>query len=165
VSPGLINICLGLNAKHTTGKKPKVHVDASQTTISPGAGMDNTGPDRVDEVNQCSKHIQERLCKLEQLFERFVCRKNATTAPAITVPHSPTLTASGSSEKESKPDMSGNPSDAYSISSLGDGIVSRILFVMSLALTLPARSAHMDISTFYPYVGRQIRYKRAVRRL
>lgn len=108
-------------------KKPKVQVDVSPATISPRTSMDNPGPDRVDEVNPCSKHIQERLCKLEQLFERFVCRKNATTAAVNTAPRSPTLTASGSSEKESKPDMSGYRSDAYSISSLGDGIVSSIV--------------------------------------
>ncbi|KAI4944121.1 hypothetical protein J4E91_008976 [Alternaria rosae] len=85
--------------------------------------MDNTGSDRVDDGNPCSNHIQERLCKLEQLFERFVCRKNATAGAATTVPHSPALTASGSSEKDIKPDVSGQRSDAYSTSSLADGIL------------------------------------------
>jgi hypothetical protein len=116
---------LGSHAKDTTGKKRKVHGNASQTDLSSYAIMDNTGSDRVDEANPCSKHIQERLCKLEQLFERFVCRKNATAGPATTVPQSPALTASGTSEKETRPDMPGHRSDAYSTSSLGDGIVSR----------------------------------------
>ena len=114
-------------AKHVTGKKPKIHGNESQTTLSSYAIMDNGGPDRIDEGNPCSKHIQDRLCKLEQLFERFVCRKNATTGAATTAPHSPTLTASGSSEKETKRDVPGHRSDAYSTSSLGDGIVSRTL--------------------------------------
>ncbi|KAI4607451.1 hypothetical protein J4E80_009564 [Alternaria sp. BMP 0032] len=104
-------------------KKRKVHGNASQTTLNSSAIMDNTGSDRIDDGNPCSNHIQERLCKLEQLFERFVCRKNATAGAATTVPHSPALTASGSTEKDIKPDVSEQRSDAYSTSSLADGIL------------------------------------------
>ncbi|KAL1801363.1 hypothetical protein ACET3X_001705 [Alternaria dauci] len=115
--------CKSLRRAYWECKKPKVHVDVSPMTMSPRASMDNARPDRVDEVTPCSKHIQDRLCKLEQLFERFVCRKNATTAAVSVAPQSPILTASGSSEEESKPDMSGYRSDAFSVVSLGDRIL------------------------------------------
>jgi hypothetical protein len=69
-------------------------------------------------------HIGERLCKLEQLFERFVCRKNSTAGLSSEVPRSPTLI--GSSDKESNIGLPNLPSDAQSISSIGDGIVGLI---------------------------------------
>lgn len=84
--------------------------------------MKSFTPGRVDQSNTCSLHIGERLCKLEQLFERFVCRKNSTAGLSSDVARSPTLV--GSSDKESTFGVPKLPSDAQSTSSLGDGIVS-----------------------------------------
>lgn len=72
----------------------------------------------------CSKHISERLSKLEQVFERFVCRKNSVAVQPGNTPSSPTLV--DSSDKESNLGLPKIPSDAQSTSSMGDGIVSRI---------------------------------------
>jgi hypothetical protein len=106
------------------GKKRKVHGDVSRIDVSSRASIDSFGPDRVDEGNACSRHITERLCKLEELFERFVCRNSSAPGASTAVPQSPTLTASGSSEKDSKVDLPGFSSDLQSKLSIGDGIVS-----------------------------------------
>jgi hypothetical protein len=79
------------------------------------------GPDRVDQNNTCAVHIGERLCKLEQLFERFVCRKTSIVGLPTEVPGSPTLV--GSSDKESNNGIPKIPGDAQSVSTIGDGIV------------------------------------------
>jgi len=98
-------------------KKPKVEpansVDASSIT--------SFGPEKADQNDTCSRHIGERLCKLEQLFEKFVCRKSSLANLAAEVPNSPTLVES--SDKESPPGLPKLPFDAQSISSLGDGIL------------------------------------------
>lgn len=80
-----------------------------------------TGSDRVVQENPCTLHIGERLGKLEQLFERFVCRKNSAVGP-LDDPSSPTL--ADSSDTQSKLSLPMFSSDAQSISSIGDGIVS-----------------------------------------
>ncbi|KAF2626235.1 hypothetical protein BU25DRAFT_395715 [Macroventuria anomochaeta] len=79
-----------------------------------------TGPDRVVQENPCQLHIGERLGKLEQLFERFVCRKNSAVHPSET-PRSPTLV--DSSDTQSKLSLPMLSSDAQSVSSIGDGIL------------------------------------------
>lgn len=71
----------------------------------------------------CSVHVAERLSKLEQLFERFVCRKTTNEGGTHNAaPRSPTLSASMTSEKDIKP-LSPPYSDTRSMSSLGDGIL------------------------------------------
>jgi hypothetical protein len=83
----------------------------------------------VDNVNSeegnttCQLHIGERLGKLEQLFEKFVCRKLSNIDAHSEDTQSQTSTLIN--EKHSK--FVGLPqirSDAQSISSIGDSIVS-----------------------------------------
>lgn len=70
--------------------------------------------------NPCQVHIGERLGKLEQLFERFVCRKSAVDSSET--PRSPTLV--DSSDTQSRLSLPMVSSDAQSVSSIGEGIVS-----------------------------------------
>jgi len=104
-------------------KKRKIHGHALQTTASPQANTDSLGPDRAEEQSTCSMHIAERLCKLEQVFERFVCRKGSVIGTSTAVPRSPTLTSLWSSAKDSKIDVKEVSSDTPSTSYLGDGIL------------------------------------------
>lgn len=83
-----------------------------------------TGTERIIQENPCQLHIGERLGKLEQLFERFVCRKNSAVEPSGT-PCSPTLV--DSSDTQSKLSLPMFSSDAQSVSSIGDGIVGHPL--------------------------------------
>lgn len=92
--------------------------------------MSMPGSDRMGQENPCSLHIGERLGKLEQLFERFVCRKNSAVEPSE-MPRSPTL--EDSSETQSKSSLPMFSSDAQSVSSIGDGIVST-LFLYQLVI-------------------------------
>jgi hypothetical protein len=104
------------------GKKRKIHGSSSQTDISIYSSMSTpTGTERIVQGNPCQLHIGERLGKLEQLFERFVCRKNSAVEPPET-PRSPTLM--DSSDTQSKLSLPTFSSDAQSVSSIGDGIVS-----------------------------------------
>jgi hypothetical protein len=80
-----------------------------------------TGTERIAQENPCQLHIGERLGKLEQLFERFVCRKNSAVE-SLESPRSPTLV--DSSDTQSKLSLPMFSSDAQSVSSIGDGIVS-----------------------------------------
>ena len=75
----------------------------------------------------CQVHIGERLCKLEQLFERFVCRKTTTPEVLPDAPRSPTLV--GTEETESKVAPSATSYDAQSIASFGTGIVSTAMLL------------------------------------
>lgn len=91
------------------------------------------GPDRVVQENPCQLHVGERLGKLEQLFERFVCRKNSAIDPSETS-RSPTL--AGTSDTQSKLSLPMFSSDAQSVSSIGDGIVGLSLpYLLSIKLT------------------------------
>jgi len=80
-----------------------------------------TGTERITQEDPCQLHIGERLGKLEQLFERFVCRKNSAVESSES-PRSPTLVES--SDTQSKLSLPMLSSDAQSVSSIGDGIVS-----------------------------------------
>lgn len=102
-----------------SGKKRKISTDPSTTETPTNSSVPGV-PDR-DEDNTCSIHIGERLAKLEQLFERFVCRKNSVAGTSDTV-RSPTLV--GSNEKLPKFGSSDAASDTQSISTIGEGIVS-----------------------------------------
>jgi hypothetical protein len=66
------------------------------------------------------------------------------------VPQSPTITASGSSDKESKVDLPALSSDGQSLSLIGDGIVSYRPPPTSPSLTPIAWCANMDIITLHP---------------
>lgn len=104
------------------GKKRKIHGNSSQTDISIYSSMSTpTGTERSAQEHPCQLHIGERLGKLEQLFERFVCRKNSAIEPSESA-RSPTLV--DSSDTQSKLSVPMFSSDAQSISSIGDGIVS-----------------------------------------
>ncbi|KAF1833671.1 hypothetical protein BDW02DRAFT_371214 [Decorospora gaudefroyi] len=104
-------------------KKRKTQGFASQSDMSSHASVNSLGPDRVEEENTCARHIGERLNKLEQLFERFVCRKSSTIGASSATPQSSTLAASGPSEKESRSPPLESSHDTQSLSSIGDGIL------------------------------------------
>lgn len=84
------------------GKRPKIQSTshASESEASLG-GMSNNGS--TDEEHPCPLHIGERLSKLEQLFEKFVCRKFSSTpstpSSTLNISRSPTLTGPDSDEK------------------------------------------------------------------
>jgi hypothetical protein len=83
-------------------------------------------PKAEGEDGVCSLHIGERLCKLEQLFEKFVCRKFSMPTSSASTEKQRSFTASPPSDETSSkvfslPEIS---SDAQSMSSVGDGIVS-----------------------------------------
>ncbi|KAH8730793.1 hypothetical protein GQ44DRAFT_699863 [Phaeosphaeriaceae sp. PMI808] len=99
-------------------KRRKVGELSNLANSNPVNGLPS---DRVDQSTICSLHIGERLCKLEQLFERFVCRKNPVPTSPAEVLSSPTLV--GSSDKESTFGASKIASDARSMSSIGEGIL------------------------------------------
>jgi hypothetical protein len=122
------------------GKKRKVHGNAGQTSMASLTSLDSTLAVPVEE-NTCSVHMAERLSKLEQLFERFVCRKNSTNGAATSAPQSPPTTVSGSSEKISRWYRSDSSGDVQSESSIGDGIVSCI-GVAGISSTDSTSSAH-----------------------
>jgi hypothetical protein len=72
----------------------------------------------------CPGQLGERFNKLEQLFEKFVCRKPATAANYPDVSRSPTLV-----DTDKPKFVFGLPEferDTQSISSIGQGIVSPI---------------------------------------
>ncbi|UPX15575.1 uncharacterized protein EKO05_0006019 [Ascochyta rabiei] len=97
-------------------KKIKTQGNSSQTDVSVYSSMSNSGPDRLCQENQ----VGERLGKLEQLFERFVCRKSSVVDP-FEVPRSPTLV--DSFDTQSKLSLPMFSSDAQSVSSIGEGIL------------------------------------------
>lgn len=143
----------------SAGKKPKFEQTASPPSSSP---LQGSGSDRAEQSNTCTLHIGERLCKLEQLFERFVCRKTSTVAPSTSVPRSPTLV--GLSDKDSNFGLPKIPSDAQSILSLGDGIVSSCFSFCGNRLTCVARCTDVDFSAVCPHTGRQARQHKALKR-
>jgi hypothetical protein len=113
----IIHIILIISA----GKRRKLTAD-SASDIPSSPSLMAFGPEKVDDDNTCSIHIGERLSKLEQLFERFVCRKNSVTGASSDAVRSPTLV--GSNENQHKFGLPEIQSDAQSISTIGDGIVS-----------------------------------------
>ncbi|XPS92524.1 hypothetical protein M3J09_001912 [Ascochyta lentis] len=101
-------------------KKRKTQENSSQTDMSIYSSMSNSGADRLGQENPCQLHVGERLGKLEQLFERFVCRKSSATEP-LEMPRSPTLV--DSSDTQSKRSLAMMSSDEQSVSSIGEGIL------------------------------------------
>lgn len=98
-----------------------MHGDGSQTDLSIHSSMTTpTGADWMSQESSCQIHIGERLGKIEQLFERFVCRKTPTFEPPESS-RSPTLV--DSSDTQSKLSLPVLSSDTQSISSIGEGIV------------------------------------------
>ncbi|KAF2020791.1 hypothetical protein BU24DRAFT_338974 [Aaosphaeria arxii CBS 175.79] len=100
--------------------------------------------------SMCPLHVGERLSKLEQLFEKFVCRKfsNAETAPVT--PQSPPLTEpEPASEKLPKftfglPEIS---KDTQSLSSIGEGIVKSTWSSAPSIRTLVDGEGHAPLSS------------------
>lgn len=109
-----------------SGKKRKTQASSGPNDPNCPYQMAGPRPENVDEENTCALHIGERLSKLEQLFDKFVCRKPSSAGESLDLSRSPTLV--DSNEKISKfvglPEFS---SDTQSISSIGDGIVSCLL--------------------------------------
>jgi len=137
------------------GKKRKVHGYGIQTNTNSQANPDSLGPDQVEAQSTCSKHISERLCKLEQLFEKVVCRKGSFIGTSIAIPQSPTFTSLCSGAKESKDSVLKVVTNGQSVSSLGSGIVSSFtFFYMSLSLKLAAWRPTLDFHTLHPCAGR-----------
>ncbi|KAF1956874.1 hypothetical protein CC80DRAFT_561196 [Byssothecium circinans] len=101
-------------------KKRKVQAtptgNASDTTF----GMENFSPEVVNTT--CPVHIGERLSKLEQLFEKFVCRKpfNVDTSSNETKCQTSTLINEKKSEFVGLPHVH---SDTQSIASIGDSVL------------------------------------------
>ncbi|KAL5114177.1 hypothetical protein ACEQ8H_007925 [Pleosporales sp. CAS-2024a] len=95
-------------------------------SLGASSSVTSLGVEKADQSsssNTCSLHIGERLCKLEQLFDRFVCRKNSLANLAAEAPP-PSPTLADSSDKESFPGLATSPSDLLqSTSSIGDGIL------------------------------------------
>lgn len=102
-------------------KKRKIRGSSSQTDISIYSSMSTpTGTGRKAQENTCQMHMGERLGKIEQLFERFVCRKNSVIDPAD-APSSPTLVDYSDAHTKHSTTMFSN--DAQSVSSIGEGIL------------------------------------------
>lgn len=139
------------------GKRRKVPGNSSQTNLgSLQHNVNSFGSDRLGSDSACSIHIGERLCKLEQLFDKFVCRKNSTVGSSSESLRSPTLV--GSSDNEYKFGLPVFPRDAQSISSIGDGIVSWLpCSLVSAILTGTAWCPNLDLSTFHTHTGGQAR--------
>jgi hypothetical protein len=76
------------------------------------------------EDNACPIHIGERLGKLEQLFEKFVCRKFSSASASSDKQRSSTPSASSDEKMFKFLDLPEISSDAQSISTIGEGIVS-----------------------------------------
>ncbi|EUC43737.1 hypothetical protein COCMIDRAFT_27799 [Bipolaris oryzae ATCC 44560] len=114
-------IAIALPSPRYESKKRKVHVHVGQTSMPSLVSLDQSLPGSADEESTCSVHMAERLSKLEQLFERFVCRKSSTNGTPSGL-QSPPLTASGSSEKINRWCRLGLSNDVRSESSIGDGI-------------------------------------------
>ena len=102
------------------GKRRKTQAAPSQSFITCPITSSQNQPCK-EEDQPCAHHIGERLSKLEQLFERFVCRKTPFVDTASDVPPSPTLVASSEKTDFSLPAI---PVDDQSVMSIGDGIVS-----------------------------------------
>lgn len=145
--------------KHTLtraqGKKRKLHGNSSQTDLSVYSTMENhPGPERERQENPCHVHIGERLGKLEQLFERFVCRKMSAVDPPE-IPRSPTLV--DSSDTQSKLSLPMFSSDAQSVSSIGEGIVSLRVPCCRCVQCLrgAAECSDVDVCTVHSHTSRE----------
>ncbi|KAL6712246.1 hypothetical protein ACN47E_000123 [Coniothyrium glycines] len=104
-------------------KRRRLCVDEHQPDNSSQANSRTFGSDRPDQDGTCSKHVAERLTKLEQLFERFVCRKFTGDGASFDASRSPTLTTSIDSEKDTRPMSPPSSSQRQSMSPIGDGIL------------------------------------------
>ncbi|USP81608.1 hypothetical protein yc1106_08882 [Curvularia clavata] len=105
-------------------KKRRIHGNVVQKSVTSLSSLDQTMTVPAgEEEHTCSVHMAERLSKLEQLFERFVCRKNSTSCASNGMPQSPPLTAPGSHERTSKWCKSESMSDTPNATSIGDGIL------------------------------------------
>jgi hypothetical protein len=131
-------------------KRHKVEVAESQTDLS---SVQSVGPDQERQTNTCSMLIGERLCKLEELFEKFVCRKNSAVSLSTEIPSSPTLVES--SDKESTFGPPKVRSDSHSNSSIGEGIVSSLALLFRRELIRAAWRSNMDFSAFNTHTGEQ----------
>jgi hypothetical protein len=105
------------------GKRRKVRDGSRKTVRSSSASLYSFGSNRIDQESSDSEHISERLRKIEQLFEKFVCRKSSVTG-AFATARSPIPTAYGRSKNEREFALPVLPSNTQSISSIGDGSVS-----------------------------------------
>lgn len=112
------------------------------------------GPERERQENPCHVHIGERLGKLEQLFERFVCRKMSAVDPPE-IPRSPTLV--DSSDTQSKLSLPMFSSDAQSVSSIGEGIVSLRVPCCRCVQCLrgAAECSDVDVCTVHSHTSRE----------
>ncbi|PVI05078.1 hypothetical protein DM02DRAFT_517299 [Periconia macrospinosa] len=98
-------------------KKRKLHGNATETDFASAHGSSEQG----DCQNICSSHIGERLGKLEQLFEKFVCRK---TSNVDVLSDSQSSISTLVNEKPSYSSyLPKIPTDSHTISSIGDGIL------------------------------------------
>ncbi|KAF2642626.1 hypothetical protein P280DRAFT_540477 [Massarina eburnea CBS 473.64] len=102
-------------------KTPTKPQPSISTNLFSTYGLDNFKPDGVDSA--CALHIGQRLSKLEQLFEKFVCRKtpNSGTPSDETRSQTSTLVNEKSSGFVGLPHI---PSDAPSIQSTGDSLLT-----------------------------------------
>ncbi|KAF2468537.1 uncharacterized protein BDR25DRAFT_265269 [Lindgomyces ingoldianus] len=119
--------CKGIRRACWECKKRRLHGSmTSEGGVSSPAGISSLPTEYLDDENPpCPLHLGERLGKLEQLFEKFVCRKFSSSAASSEAPRSPTL-VEDMTERQSKfvyglPEIS---SDTQSISSIGENILA-----------------------------------------
>ena len=105
----------------------------------------------VECEHTCTAQLSERFNKLEQLFEKFVCRKPASPASSSGLSRSPTLVDSEKSEF-----AFGLPpieNDTQSISSIGHGIVSASFFIHMETVLIEDSSRNKPHGMIHPPSG------------
>ncbi|KAF2994195.1 hypothetical protein E8E13_002801 [Curvularia kusanoi] len=127
-------------------KKRKIQGDGSQTDLSIYSSMSTpTGRDCTSQETSCPIHFGERMGKIEQLIERFVCRKSPTVEPTEGS-RSPTLV--DSSDTQSKLSLPVLSSDTQSISSIGEGILGAQAWTSAPTIrTLPNKKEDFSPTT------------------
>lgn len=135
------------------GKKRKLQGTCekteSSTTLAVGA-LDDFAPDGEDDA--CQIHIGERLGKLEQLFDKFVCRKSSKLTLDIASSQDSSQTAVSRQSDEKPFKFTGLPHLPKSNGqSLADGIVSIQYWCNYLYRTdwLSARNTYLVVGSEY----------------
>jgi hypothetical protein len=109
----------------SAGKKRKFQSPCEKSELSTTLDVGVVDGFTPDEDHACQLHVGERLGKLEQLFEKFVCRKAPNSVPNISSSQDSSRTAVSARSDEKPFKFTGLPllqsSDGQS---LAEGIVS-----------------------------------------
>lgn len=117
--------CKSLRRAQWDCKKRKMVGSGGRSRRSSRASSVSVGDGRGDLESGSStgaKHFGERLCKLEEVFEKFVCRNNPIFGTSLEAPQSPSLTSSEQGDKEVKFGVPTAASDSHSTCSTGDKV-------------------------------------------